>query len=598
MTEERYERTLHLGLDRRSLLRGSALGLGGLAAAALIGCGSDDDDEDSGSTAATATSSAEGTASATPTGIGQLIQDPALPYPYTFPEPATEPKPGGVMRVAATWDVGPMDPTLSAAGGTMTVPNMTYNRLIGIVRGPMADPFNMELEPELADSWERTPDGLTYSFKIHPGIKYQNLAPLDGREFTAEDAAFALNRYATEGVHQQYFSNVESMEAIDASTFVITMKRATADFINPLGSDKLTIFPRELVDDGSIETKLVGTGPMIMTSAAQGDKVVFEKNPDYWRTDVLLDGFEFLIRPDHSARLAAFRAGQIEYGYSVVASLSDVQALEGTNPGIQVNMVPLTYVTFTLSLDLSDPTFQDVRVRRAISMAIDRTSITEIVSEGIGRSLHIAPWTYVMDEEPTIESGNLGNWMRYDPIEAKSLLDAAGVTSLTLNNQYYAYSSTNDRHAEILVPMLKEVGINLTGGKVDYTQFNSQWVGGTLPGVTTSGWGTVGFDADNWFYGQVHSQSPGNRWRLSDPEIDEWAEQQQVELDPAARSEIQRKIWDKDLDMMYRPPLPGSLTFEVYQPWMRGVRWGPASPNSNSSYYNWGSQVEYAWLDR
>jgi len=55
---------------------------------------------------------------------------------------------------------------------------------------------------------------------------------------------------------------------------------------------------------------------------------------------------------------------------------------------------------------------------------------------------------------------------------------------------------------------------------------------------------------------------------------------------------------DKDLDTMYRPPLPGGLSFEVYQPWMRGVRWGPASPNSNSSYYNWGSQVEYAWIDK
>src|SRR5690349_18068538 len=102
-------------MGRRMLLRGSLLGSAGLAAAALVGCGSDDEEPGpTGTAAATATGAA--------TGPGKLVQDPALPYPYNFPEPATQPKPGGVMQVAATWDVADIDPTVSAAGGTVTVP--------------------------------------------------------------------------------------------------------------------------------------------------------------------------------------------------------------------------------------------------------------------------------------------------------------------------------------------------------------------------------------------------------------------------------------------------------------------------------------------
>ncbi|MFN8585581.1 MAG: ABC transporter substrate-binding protein [Dehalococcoidia bacterium] len=583
---------------RRAALRGGTLALGGLAAAALIGCGGDDDNGgDSGSAAATGTSAAS-TIDKGDAQRGFYVKDDALPYPYNFPEPKKDPKPGGTLRVAATWDVGPMDPTLSAAGGTVTVPNVVYNRLIGIKRGPTTDPFKTELQPELAQSWERSPDGLTYTFKIRPDIKWQNLPPLNGRGFVAADAAFALNRYMTEGVHRAYYVNVDTIQAVDATTLKVQMKRPVADFLNPLGSDKQTIFPKELVDNGDIQKKVIGTGPMILQEATAGQKVTFTKNPDYFQRKVLLDGFEFRIMPDLAARLAAFRTGQVEYAYSPVAAPSEVDNLKKSMPDIQINMIPLTYVTFTLALNLTDPKYQDERVRRAISMALNRQQLVQLVAEGLGKAVNIIPWTYVLDKEPTIESGGLGKWMKYAPDESKALLSAAGADKLQMKQSYYAYSGANDKTVEVAVPMLQAVGINVSGGKVDYTEFNSQWVGSKLADATMSGWGTSGFDADNWFYGQVFSKSPGNRWRMSDSQIDTWAEQQQTTLDPAARREIWKKIWDRDLDMMYRPPLPNGFTYEVMAASLRGVRWGQSSPNGNSSYYNWGSQVENAWLDK
>ena len=95
----------------------------------------------------------------------------------------------------------------------------------------------------------------------------------------------------------------------------------------------------------------------------------------------------------------------------------------------------------------------------------------------------------------------------------------------------------------------------------------------------------------------MHSGSGSNRWRLNDPQVDAWAEQQQSELDPEARREIHRAMWDYFLQRMYWPPAPSGFTFEVYQPWVRNLRFGGVS-YTNGSYYDWGHQAAGAWLDK
>ena len=609
-------------VGRRTLLRGGLVGGAGLAAAALIGCGGDDDDDDEAATqtttsGTTTTATTSGTTTTTTTdssatdgggddggdgaaeveALGKLVQDPALPYPYNFPEPNKAPVAGGIMKVAATWNFQSIDPIDSAAGGTVTIPNMVYNRLIGFKRGPGADVFQPEIEPELAASWERSPDGLTFTFQIQPNVTWQNVAPLDGRAFTAEDARFALDRYANEGVHKSYYANAGGMEAPDDGTLKINMAKATADFLNPLASNKQTIFPRELVDDGSIETSAVGTGPMILTGLELGQNVEFDKNPDFWEREVLLDGFEFLLMPDHVARLAQFRVGNIDYAYSLVSSVRDLNEVLQTNPDVQVNFIPVTANGLSLGMNLTLPKYQDVRVRRALSLAIDRQEILDIVYDGLGKALNTIPWPFLFEEEATIESGLAGNWLRYDPDEAVKLLQAAGAEDLEIINSYYAYTKGFEQHTEVIQAQLQKAGIKMGGGKVDYTEFNSQWVPSKLPDVSTSAWSTSGYDADNWFHGQVHSQSPGNRWRINDAEIDEWAEAQQIELDPAARKELWQKIWDKDADQSYRPTIPSGFWLEVYQPWLRGIRFTGTAPGDNNSYYTWGDQVQSGWID-
>ena len=503
------------------------------------------------------------------------------------------------MKVASSWDVSNIDPVVSAAGGTITVPNTVYNRLLGINRGPDADVFNVpELEPELAASWERSPDGLTFTFNIAPGVTWQNVDPLNGRPFVAEDARYALERYASEGVHRAYYTNASTFEAVDDATLKIGMAVPTADFLNPLGSNKQPIFPRELVEDGSIESKAVGTGPMILKEAVAAQHVIFDANPDYWEREVLLDGFEFRIILDASARLAAFRVGQIDYGYTLTPNLSSLNELLDTNPDLQINLLPVTYNGTTFGLNLTLEKYQDERVRRAISLSLDRQLMIDIVFDGLGKALWVIPWTFLFDEEPSVESGAFGDYLRFDPAEAMKLLQAAGAEGLKIDNMYYPYSDLYDRNAEIAQANLKDVGIDMSGGAVDYTEFNSSWVPRELPDASTGAWSTSGFDADNWFFGQVHSESPGNRWRINDPQLDAWAEEQQLELDAEARREIWRQMWDHELDMMYRPTFPTANSIDVLQPWVRGVRWTGTAPGDNSYYYNWGDQLAHAWLDK
>jgi peptide/nickel transport system substrate-binding protein len=569
-------------IERRTFLTTAALGVGGLATAALVGCGTDED-----TPGAELTSTAEA-----PAGFGRLIQDPALPYPYQFPDPAGQPKTGGIAKLSTTYELSIFDPVKSPAGGTIQVGNMVYNRLLGFVNGPEADPLKLELKPELAQSWERTPDGLRYTFKIAPNVKWQNLDPLNGRTFEASDVKFAYDRYKASGQGTAYFENVSTIDVPDPLTVRITVKKPTADFLFNFAGRYLPIFPHELVDDSTIERRAIGTGPMILKDSAQGVGASYVKNPNYWRRPVLLDGAEQKIIPDASARLAAFRTGQVDYGHLIVTSPSEAKNVLSTNPDAKLQVSPIV-TGVPLALNLQLPKYQDERVRQAISMSMDRASITKILDEGLGKAPPALPWNEIFDKEPTM--AELGPNMQFNIADAKKLLDAAGATNLEINSVYFAYTARIPRMSEILTDMFRTAGITFKDKAIDYTEFVSQWTTGKIVDATSYGWQTVGYDADNYFYTQVHSKSPGNRNKINDPQFDAWAEAQQIELNPASRKEIFKKMWDYELKKMYRIAEPSNLSFATFQPWLRGLRGGSAASNPA---YDGGAMIESVWLDK
>ena len=601
-----------LELSRRSLLRGGLLSGVGLAAAALLGCTQDEDPAPQPVAGADAdpTPSPSPTPLVAPTAtprprlartepddLGMLVWDRDLPYPYQFPEPGWPLERGQTLKIAATFSVDTMDPVMAAAGGAITVPNMVYNRLLGMVGGVNKDPFAIELEPELAEAWERTPDGVTFTFYLRGDVHWQNVAPLNGRRFVADDARFAFERYRYESVHRSYWADIGSLDTPDDTTLNIHMSRVTADFILPLASRYQPIFPKELVDSGEIESRAVGTGPMILTEPLEEDRVAFTRNPDYFEREVLLDGVEFRFMHDPAARLAAFRVGQVDYAYGIADNVEQLNAVLETNPDTQVNLQVVDSGRMPLSLNLSNPKFADERVRRAMTLALDTQLIADTVYPDLARHLPLHPWVFVEDEEPGPESGLLGRWFgRYDPPEARRLLAASGAEGLRFGCVYHNHGTrVLDRLTDMILGALPGVGITMDSRHVGESEFDAIWTSGNLAEASTSAVAPGGFQADHFFHDLVHSGSPKNLWNLNDPRVDAWAEAQQVELNSDARREIHRTMWEYFLDKVFWPPLPAPVGFEVYHLWLRGIRFGGIL-GTNSSDYDWGDQIAEAWI--
>ena len=633
---------LNTRLSRRTVLRGGVIGGAGLAAAALIGCG-DDDDAAPAATAAPAAATAAPTAAtaapadataaptraaatAAPTAVAtapvsaatavteayprrtqaeieQAVADmnrqaeiDGSPYPYGYVDPPGDPVEGGTLKIGVTFSIGSWDISKSQAGGTTTIPTAAYNRLLGLDHGPGASKFQVLLEPELATTWENTPDGLTYTFNLAEGVKWQNVDPLNGRDFTSEDVKWAYTRQSTTGINSGPFNLVTGMTTPDANTFAMSIERPSADFLIPFSLRWMGVYPRELEND--FDTKAIGTGPLIITDVEEGSHVNMVRNPDYWEKNrygrgPFLDGLEWRVMQDVPARVAALRTGQIDYAYGYPSTPQHALDLLETNPEFTVLADPILINSSSWGFNQTLPKFADKRVRAAIQQGVNRALNVQILYDGIGTYLPTAAWPFVFDKTPTSAAGELGAYWEYNPDEAMKLLSAAGYEDLEfklLTTDRYNRLGEN----ELIQEQLRQLGITVDFNVTDYTEFNAQWVPGEYE-ESADGWATSSPSGDGFYYDQVHSQSSGNRWYIDDPEIDTWAEAQQVELDPEARREIHSKIWYKLLDEVYRLESVHSFPLTAYAPHLRFARFdGPYI--SYHYFYRFGDTFMDMWL--
>jgi peptide/nickel transport system substrate-binding protein len=452
-----------------------------------------------------------------------------------------------------------------------------------------------QLEPGLAASWEINPDGLTHTFAIQPGIAWQNVAPLNGRPFTATDAAFSLTRSSAEGVHRQYFTNVDTIVAVDDATLTIKLKQPQPDFIYPLAGPYTGIYPRELVDDGTISTRAIGTGPVVLESWSAPVGGDFVRNPDYWRGPIHIERFEDRSVRDQSAALAMQRSGQVDYGWWVTTE-QDFEAVLSTNPDTQYRTSPIFGGGFVIAMNLDLPKWADERVRRALSLAVDRETIKNVIYGALGRVAALPDWQFFWDEEPTQESGRLGNWWRYEPDEARALLAAAGVSDFSFD-LLYSPGYNNMSTIELLIDQLRNSGITMRSRSVEGTEFNLQWTARKGEADSFDGWSAAGSTAEHYVFGLHHSKSPGNRYRINDPQIDTWAEQHQVELDPDTRRELAQHVWERVHDQVYYVTRAIGFSIQLLQPHVRGLNSWSGRIGTGGSYIDTANNLRGAWLD-
>jgi peptide/nickel transport system substrate-binding protein len=507
--------------------------------------------------------------------VGRPRHATAATYPDWIPASTKTPKRGGVLTRASAWDPPVIDPRLTQSIGLFQFAGLTSNRLVRHAFTEEASGYyDLSLKGDLAEAWQGSADQRVWTFKLRRGVKWQNVPPVKGRELVAADVKYCFEQYAKEGVQTFTFQEIEGMETPDTHTLRVHLKTPNSLFAQNVAEPVAIIFAREVLEeDGDLKKRLIGTGPYILKEHTRKVRVVLQRNPDYFDTPrPYVDEYVILSTPDSATRTAAFRTGQSDF--LVLQSPSEVEAVRKTNSSAIVQALPNTMSPFGVALAQDRPPFNDVRVRRALSMAIDRQKQVDTVFEGHGILGWGVPYIYYQDTQPTAK--DLGPYWQYRPAEAKKLLAEAGYPNgFETTLFYYEYFPQMTSQVQLVQQDLKRnLNIDVKISKLDYTTYYGRYVEGKWDGMA---WGfqsghAVGLDERTYVF--MHSKSTKNFFRVNDPIVDELTVKLRQTADRAEQRATARRIEDREHDQVLRMWMPYGTIFLLFQPYLRNVAGG------------------------
>ncbi|WP_349366905.1 MAG: ABC transporter substrate-binding protein [Nitratireductor rhodophyticola] len=348
-----------------------------------------------------------------------------------------------------------LDPTASAAAA---IDEILYANLF---QGLTRIGRNGEVLPALAESWEVSDDGRTYTFKLRSGVTFH-----DGTTFDAEDVKFTLDRARAEdstNAQKQLFAAIDTVEAVDPTTVKITLSAPQGSFLYNLGwGDAIIVAPE------SAETNKenpIGTGPFKFDKWAKGSSVTLVKNPDYWGEPVALEKAEFRVVPDAAAAIPALLSGDVQAFPQMPAGDALIQI--ESDPRFVV-AIGATEGETILSTNNGREPFSNIKVRQAIAHALNREEIIAGNGSGYGTPIgsHFSP-----ANEAYVD---LTGTYPYDPAKAKALLAEAGYpdgfkATLKLPPPPYARDG-----GQVVASQLRQVGIELEIIPVEWAQWLEQ----------------------------------------------------------------------------------------------------------------------------
>jgi len=528
-------------------------------------------------------------------GRARAVGAPGSSYPDWIPISPKPPKRGGLLTRASAWDPPLLDPRLTQSIGLYQFGVLVGSRVVRYVFADEASgPTDLALKGDLAESWQSSPDYRVWTFKLRQGVKWQNVPPLNGRELVAADIKYCFEVYAKEGVQSFTFREIEGMETPDKYTLRVHLNTPNVLFPQNLAEPITIIFAREVLEqDGDLKKRLIGTGPYVVKEHTRKVRVVLARNPDYFdKGRPYVDEYVILSTPDAATRMAAFRTGQSDIIW--LASPSEVETVRKTNPAAVVQVLHNTLTPFGLALAQDRAPFNDVRVRRAISIAIDRQKQLDTVFEGNGILGWGIPYLYYQDKMPT--AADLGPWWQYRPGEAKKLLTEAGhPNGFRTTLFYYEYFPQMTSQVQLVQQDLKRnLNIDVSITKLDYTTYYSRYVDSKWDGMS---WGfqsghAVGLDERTYQY--MHSKSTKNFFRVNDPVVDELSTKLRQTPDRVEQGRIAKKLADREYDQVLRMWMPYSSGFLVFQPYVRNAA---ALALRRTDGYG-ASGIAHLWLDR
>ncbi len=446
---------------KRRFGRRSVLIAGG-STAFLAACGGSTSNNSANKNSSTASPTAP--ASVTVAGTAGAA---GSPRPAGSPQAAApaqgQPKAGGVLRYHLPKEPGNLDPLLATDSSTTAFSDLVYNSLLRFKTGTAVDVQSLEIEGELATSWE-TPDTQTVILKLRQDVKWQNKAPLNGRAFTAEDAKAGILRIGTDKPEFQratFFKGIASIDIPDPTTLVIKQKEPNVPFLTYLAVPYHKMLPRDVTDkEGDSKNIAIGTGPFTLESFTRGGKAIFKKNPDYFKKGLpYLDGVELAGVLEPAARLAAFRANETDI--MVFSKGDDADAAKKTIAGLQMEKFTPFFYYMPFGFDVTRGPLQDERVRQAIALVIDHPGIRHaIYQDQAVRSTPIP----VGFKDWTADPKDLEFYTeKVDIARAKQLMEAAGQSAgfKTTMDTNVGYSDEAET-MPLLQQMLKQINIDVT----------------------------------------------------------------------------------------------------------------------------------------
>jgi peptide/nickel transport system substrate-binding protein len=514
---------------------------------------------------------------------------------------AQTPKRGGTLAIR-TWDPPNFDPFQTISYKTHIALSFTHSRLLKHKAGPSVAPGTFPLEGDLAESWTQ-PNETTYVFKLRKGVRWHNKPPVNGRELTADDVVFSVNHFLTvKGNANAYMLKaVDKVEAPDKYTVKFTLKEPFVWLLDMLSNPHaVAIVAKEVLDkhgDFKKHETVIGTGPWMLDSYRPNVGLTYVRNPTYFLPGLpYIDRIEATVDEDNASRMAAFLSGKYDLGWEFVGSIARVDwvQIKGTLAQRRPNLKTVEFpspVMNHISMRTDQKPFSDVRVRRAMSLAIDRKAIIDSAYEGVGVlnppvAAALKEWAIPFDK-----LGEGARYYKYDPAEAKRLLAAAGYPNGFPGTMCFTTYGT-----PVLVDImqlvqkdLKAVGIDVKIDQKEYGAYIATCFYGKFESMTF-GPQTGFLEPDNFLFGQYYPEELKNQSHINDPVVADMLVRQRRTLDPAKRREIIYDIQRHLAQQQYYVQMPSTVFVAVWEGALKNY-----APNMG---YDYGGRLMAAWLDR
>jgi len=402
----------------------------------------------------------------------------------------------------------------------------------------------LKLVPRLATEWNFSADGLTLTMKLRSDAKFH-----DGESFNAEAAKANLERAMTlpDSLRKSELASVEKVEAPDAATLVLKLKRPDATLLSQL-TDRagMMLSPKSL--SGDVTAKPVCSGPYKFVERVQNDRIVLDKFKEHWEADKYnFDRIIYRSIPDTTVRLANLRSGELDMLERLAPT--DVKSAQGDKSLKVMSMANLGYQGITINTNNGEaakqPMGQDKRVRQALSLAIDRKMLSQVVFEGL--------------YEPMNQPFNPGNFYisadlpvpARDVAKAKALLKEAGQPKVTAE-LFVTNNPVDAQLGQVIQAMAQEAGIDI---QIRSTEFASQLRDQQQGKFQMSRIGWSGrIDPDGNIHPFVTTGGGQNDSKYSNPEVDRLLNQARTVYEPAGRKKLYdaaQKILQDDLPIIY-----------------------------------------------